>query len=83
MKIKPIFTGIPQQEATDLLIRVMPFETDAKTCSLYWAVSSEEGQQLSDGNLGLTEQEFAEWGQSNLYIEELALEKLGLTRKID
>jgi len=81
MKIETISLGLPTEQATDLLVRVMPFDTDATTCGLYYSVTSESGNKLAEGNLQLTAEEFDAWGQSNSYIDDLALSKLGLTRK--
>jgi len=83
MKINTVLTGIPQKEATDLLIRVMPFETDATTCGLYWWITDAEGAQLTEGNIYLTEQEFTDWGFQNVYLEDLVLAQLNLTRKTE
>lgn len=81
IKIEPVATGWPSKQATDLMVRVMPFETDAKTCGLYYELKAETGELLSNGNLQLTEAEFEGWGQSNTYIEDLALTRLYLQRK--
>jgi len=65
---------------TDLMVRVMPFETTATSCQLYYEIKSEAGERMEEGNLSLTEEEFTAWGESNVYIEDLALEKLNLER---
>lgn len=83
IKINPIYVGYPDKEATDLMVRVMPFETDATTCGLYYELKSATGEVLANGNLQLTEAEFTAWGQDMAYIENLALSKLYLTRKQD
>jgi hypothetical protein len=80
MKIQPVSLGLPAQTGTDLLVRVISFDTDATTCSLYYEVRTENSQRLAEGNINLTEEEFARWGFNNTYIEDIALEKLGLTR---
>ena len=81
IKINPIYVGYPDKQATDLMVRVMPFETNAVSCDLYYELRNAEGAMLANGNLHVTEVEFAAWGQSNKYIEDLALSKLILTRK--
>lgn len=83
MKITPIPVGYPAQQATDLSVLVMLFNTDALTCQLYYQLKNviEESETvLAEGNLSLTEEEFENWGQSNEYIDNLALEKLLLER---
>jgi len=84
IKIVPVYAGYPPKLATDLLVRVLPFDTNAKTCQLYWElaiVSDETREQLAEGNIQLTEAEFAAWGSDNAYIENVVLSKLALTRK--
>jgi hypothetical protein len=84
IKINPVPVGYPAKQATDLSVLVMPFSTDAKTCQLYYQLKNivdEKETVLADGNLSLTEAEFTAWGQSNKYLEDLALTKLSLTRK--
>jgi hypothetical protein len=90
IKINPIPVGYPAKQATDLSVLVMPFSTDAKTCQLYYQLKNvietttddaKKETVLADGNLSLTESEFTAWGQSNKYLEDLALTKLSLTRK--
>ncbi len=80
MKIKPIPLGLPTQIATDLMVRILPFETDATTCDTYYEVSSESGAILAIGNIHISEEQFALWGQDNTYIEDIVLEELGLER---
>ncbi len=80
MRIKEIQLGLPAQVGTQLLIRVMPFDTEATTCELYYMVSTDSGSQLADGNINLNEDEFANWGEDNTYLEDLVLNKLGLER---
>jgi len=91
MKIKTVSVGYPAKEATDLSVDIITFNTEAKNCILYYQLKNviEETENepkietvLADGNLTLTEQEFTEWGQSNKYIEDLALTKLQLERLV-
>jgi len=86
IKINPVSVGYPSKQATDLLVRVLPFETTSKTCQLYWelaAVDTETRERLAGGNIQLSEPEFALWAADNTYLESLVLEKLNLTRKIE
>lgn len=80
MKINPVPTGIPSEMGTSFMVRIMPFDTTAKTCSLYWEVYSNSLATLANGNIALTEEEFDGWGFDNTYIENIALERLGLVR---
>jgi len=82
IKIQPIKVGWPEKTATDLMVRVLPFETDSKTCGLYWELKTDSKETLGNGNIYLTEEEFTAWAADNRYIEDLALCRLILTRKI-
>jgi hypothetical protein len=91
IKIEPVSIGWPAKQATDLMVRVMPFQTDAKTCDLYYEIRRCENQLqitatcevLASGNLSLSESQFAAWSSDNGFIEQIALSKLLLTRKND
>lgn len=80
MKIENVNIGWPIQVATDLMVRVLPFETSAVSCGTYYEIKTEAGELLASGNIQLTEEEFSEWSQDNTYVENIVLNKLGLTR---
>ena len=48
---------------------------------IYWQALNEEGQEMNSGNIPLTVEEVEAWGDSMEYIENLVLNKLGLTKK--
>lgn len=80
MKIKHIKLGLPEKTGTQINIRVMSFETNAKTCGLYYEIVSDENEKLAEGNYQLTEEEFSGWGFDNSYLEYLVLTYLGLEK---
>ncbi len=88
IKIKPVQVGYPVQEANAISIRVMPFQTNATSCSTYYELVnitiSEEGvetiKNLADGNSPITEEQFALWSEDNAYIENIVLGNLSLER---
>lgn len=87
--IEKIPVGFPAKIANRLMVRTMPINTSAKTCGLYYELyeenSSEKDQsanKLANGNLELNENEFEAWDNTMTYIEDLALNKLGLKRKV-
>ena len=47
---------------------------------IYWQLLTEEGSPLMDGNIHLSVEQVAEWGDSMDYIENIVLNKLGLTK---
>ena len=79
-KINPVQIGIGKV-ADSVSVSVITFKTTDKTCQLYYQILNEKKIKIDEGNLSLTEEEFAQWGETNIYIEDLALRKLGLTRK--
>lgn len=79
-KIEPVQIGI-DKVADSISVSVVTFKTTDKTCSLYYEVYDSGKSKIDDGNLALSEDEFFHWGQTNTYIEDLALSKLKLIRK--
>ena len=80
-KVEPIQIGV-DKIADSVSVSVLSFKTTDKTCQLYYQVFDKNKKKVDDGNLSLTEQEFSQWGETNKYIEDLALSKLKLKRKI-
>ena len=48
---------------------------------IYWQLLTEEAQPLMDGNIQLSAEQVAEWGDSMDYIENLVLTELSITKK--
>ena len=80
-KVEPVQIGI-EKIVDSVSVSVLSFKTTDKTCQLYYQVFDKNKKKVDDGNLSLTEQEFSQWGETNKYIEDLALSKLKLKRKI-
>jgi hypothetical protein len=89
IQIKPILVGLPQQEATAVVIRPIIDTTTAIECNTYYEVVSvvfdEEGQVsggavLASGNYPINEEQYAAWGADNSFIEDIVLSALGLER---
>ena len=66
--------------ATQLFIRTSTDGIHKPTGMIYWQALSEEGKELASGNIPLTAEEVEAWGDSMEYIENLVLNKLGLTK---
>jgi hypothetical protein len=79
-KIQPITIGIGKV-ADSVSVRVITFQTTDKTCQLYYQLFDDLKKPIDDGNLTVNEEEFVLWKSDNTYIEDLAIEKLKLTRK--
>jgi len=80
IQIEAIKLGLPLKDGVQLLVRILPFETNSITCSTYYEVQDESGGVLANGNYQLTEEEFSLWGEDMIYIEELLLSYLNLKR---
>jgi hypothetical protein len=67
-QIQPIdfpFTG----EATQLKVLILNFPTDANTCTTYNELLTQDGTLCTAWNYTLTDEEFAEWGTDNTWVE--------------
>ena len=67
--------------ATQLFIRTSTDGIYNSTGMIYWQALNEEGQEVTSGNIPLTAEEVEAWSDSMDYIENLVLNKLGLTKK--
>ena len=66
--------------ATQLFIRTSTDGIYNPTGMIYWQALNEEGKEMIAGNIPLTVEEVEAWGNSMEYIENLVLNKLGLTK---
>lgn len=93
IKIKEIPVGYPAKYANVITVRLMPFQTTAVNCSTYYQlfsvtkVTDENGKEtetkvkLAEGNCPITNEQYANWGADNTYIEDCVLLNLGLERE--
>ena len=79
-KINPVQIGI-NKVADSINVTVLSFKTTDSICGLYYKVLNAHKKKIDDGNLWLSKAEFSAWSDDNKYIEDLALQKLNLTRK--
>jgi hypothetical protein len=78
-KIQPIVFPLNAGTATEMTVLILGFETDATTCTTYYEIKTDEGKVLSNGNYTLTEEEFAEWGTDNTWVETCVANAIGVT----
>lgn len=85
IKIEPVVFPI-KGTATNLDLKVLGFSMDAKTATFHYRLTSDGDLQLlksptviDEGNLTMTNEEFAQWGSDNNYCLQWAANKLGLT----
>lgn len=91
-QIKPIPVGYPAQEANNIEITIGACLTHATTCTTYYVllnstinvdgqgVEIKDNKILAEGSVFIIEEQFAEWGVDNAYIENIVLNNLGLER---
>ena len=53
--------------------------TLGKSASFSWQLLTEEGHQVSQGNLGISGEQYTAWGTNDDYIYELVASDLNLT----
>jgi hypothetical protein len=78
-EIQPI--TIPTQgTANNLMLRVLPFDMDAKSCSFYYELqdTSKTIKPLLSGNIDMDEADFSAWAEDNNFCLEWAATKLGV-----
>ena len=79
IQINPVTIPL-KGEGTQILVRTMTEGINNATGMIYWQLLTEEGSPLMDGNIPLSAEQVAEWGDSMDYIENIVLNKLGLTK---
>ena len=50
-----------------------------ESASFYWQLRNDEGQQISQGNLGISGEEYKAWGADDDYIYQIVASDLNLT----
>jgi hypothetical protein len=76
--IEPIVYPLNEGTATRMAVLVLNFATDATTATTYWQLLTEDGKQLAQGNYTLNEEEFANWGENNNFVNECVANAIGV-----
>lgn len=79
IQINPVTIPL-KGEGTQIFVRTMTGGINNATGMIYWQLLTDEGSPLMDGNIPLTAEEVEAWGDSMDYIENIVLNKLGLTK---
>jgi hypothetical protein len=79
IQLKPSKAGI-LGTITQIDVLVLPFQTTAVSCSTYYKLCDEDGKQLAEGNIALTEEQFLGWGTDNSYVSDIVIAELGLQK---
>ena len=53
--------------------------TLGSNASFYWQLLTEEGHQVSNGNLGISGKQYTAWGADDNYVYDIVAEDLNLT----
>lgn len=80
IQIQPITLGLPPQEAVQIMIRPLINSTTDSSCSTYYEVLSENNVILANGNIPISEEDYALWSDDNTFIEDIVLNQLTLVR---
>jgi hypothetical protein len=80
IEIQPITLGLPAKTATRIMVRPVILSTKDLDCYTYYEVSTEVGEILVTGECPITEEQYANWGSDNTYIEDIVIAYLGLGR---
>ena len=80
-EINQISLGLPPKIGTKLLVRPILEHTRVTSCSIYYEVQTDLHEVIASGNLQLTEEQYANWGADNSFVENIVLTNLGLTKK--
>ena len=78
--IEPILLGLPTKEGVKILIRPIINSTTDLSCNTYYEIFSEQGASLANGNVPISEEDYAKWSDDNTFIEDVVLKHLGLRR---
>jgi hypothetical protein len=79
IQLKPSNAGV-LGTITQIDVLILPFDVQAVTCSTYYKLCADDGKQLAEGNLSLTEEQFANWGTDNSYVSDIVINELGLEK---
>ena len=74
---KTIWQNGIDQNATQLQVQGTSV-TLGESASFYWQLLTEEGHQVSQGNLGISGDEYKAWGANDDYVYEIVAKDLGL-----
>ena len=79
IQLKPSNAGV-LGTITQIDVLILPFDVQAVTCSTYYELCDVDGKLLAEGNLSLTEEQFANWGTDNSYVSDIVINELGLEK---
>jgi hypothetical protein len=75
--IKPVVFPIVGT-ATELVVTILPFMTNATTAQTYYELQTDEGVVCLSGNYTMTEEQYDNWGTDNTVVDGYVAEHLGI-----
>ena len=79
IQIEPVTFPLGQGIATQMSVLILPHTTDALNCSTYYELKTDEGKVLQKGNYDLTDEQYADWGSANTWVDQCVAEAIGVT----
>ena len=64
--------------ATQLYVQANSFSADAVNCILYYYLADANGMNLVQGNVFMTDEQFATWGTDNSVLYQIVADEKGL-----
>lgn len=64
--------------ATQLYVQANSFTADALNCTLYYYLADDNNIQLIQGNVQMTDEQFATWGTDNSVLYTIVADEKGL-----
>jgi len=83
----PMITGLRPIEpvvvptlgiATQLFVQANSFSASATNCTLFYYLSDDNGLQFVQGNVQMTDEQFATWGTDNSVLYTIVADEKGL-----
>lgn len=64
--------------ATQLFVQANSFSASAVNCTLYYYLADDNGLQFIQGNVQMTDEQFASWGTDNSVLYQIVADEKGL-----
>ena len=77
--IAPVVYPLNEGTATRMTVLVLGFPTNALTATTYFELLTDEGKVMRRENYTMTEEEFAQWGTDNSYVNKCVANAIGVT----
>jgi hypothetical protein len=78
IQIKPIVFPLNQGTATQISLTFRNFATTDTTCVVHYQILTEDKTVLLTGDYALTEEQYAQWGADNTFVEQCVATYLGV-----